>query len=613
LNLLSNIHTPADLRGLSGRELSELCAEIREFLITNLSKTGGHLASNLGVVELTVALHLAFDFDRDRLLFDVGHQSYIHKILTGRTDKFATLRKFGGLSGFPKPAESHYDAFVAGHASNSVSAALGLARARTLRGDTHSVVALLGDGALTGGLAYEGLSDAGDTGEAMVVVLNDNGMSITRNVGGVAKYLSRQRIKPSYLTFKQRYRRFTEKIPGGKLLYRFTHRLKAAIKRAVLQCSMFEEMGFEYIGPIDGHDIKSMTRALELARAFNSPALVHVITQKGRGFTPAERSPETFHGVGLYDPETGETESGGESFSRTFGAVMCELGARSGELCAVTAAMASGTGLAPFKTLFPERFFDVGIAEGHAVTMCAGLAAGGMLPVFAVYSTFLQRGFDMLIHDVSLMRVHAIFALDRAGLVAGDGETHQGVFDVSYLSGIPGMTVFAPTSYAELCDMLSLAVNDFDSPVAIRYPKGEQGSYVRGGTDASLLLRRGSDVTLVTYGILVNDCVEAAEMLAEQGIFAEVIKLGRVCPIDFTHIGASAAKTGRCVVVEDSILCGGVGERIAASLAQLGIAAKFRLLNVGSETPPCGAVPELKRMCGLDAAGIVSAARELMR
>ncbi|MDR2615932.1 MAG: 1-deoxy-D-xylulose-5-phosphate synthase, partial [Oscillospiraceae bacterium] len=511
--MLEKTASPRDLRGLTPAELQALGGEIREFLLKSVSETGGHLASNLGIVELTVALHREFDLSRDRLVFDVGHQCYVHKILTGRRDKFASLRKLGGISGFPKPEESEYDAFIAGHASNSVSVALGLARARTMRGETHSVLALIGDGALTGGLAYEALCDAGCAGEPLIVILNDNGMSITKNVGGMASYLARLRLKPQYLSFKKLYRRVLERLPGGRTLYRLTHTVKTALKHALLHCSMFEEMGFQYIGPVDGHDIDAVGGALRRARALNAPALIHVVTRKGKGYAPSETSPENYHGVSVFDVESGVCGGDGETFSAVFGQTLAELAEREKRIVAVTAAMTSGTGLGYFAEKFPERLLDVGIAEGHAASMAAGLAAGGMLPVFAVYSTFLQRSYDMLLHDVALSGARVIFAVDRAGIVPGDGETHQGVYDTAFLATVPGMKIYAPASLAELRDMLTQAVIFDRGPVAVRYPKGAEGAYRGGGSAPSKRLREGNGVTLVTYGVMVNQALAAADML----------------------------------------------------------------------------------------------------
>ena len=474
--LLDTIHSREDLLRLDHQQQLELCTEIRHFLVAHISRTGGHLASNLGVVELTLALHLVFDTSKDRLVFDVGHQAYVHKILTGRMDKFQGLRTFGGIAGFPKPSESVHDAFIAGHASNSVSVALGMARARTLRGSEEQVIALLGDGAMTGGLAYEGLNDAGASGEPLIVVLNDNGMSIKPNVGGISKHLKLIRTKPGYFGIKMAYRRFTHAVPGGKFLYGITHRLKAFLKRHLVGITLFEEMGFSYIGPVDGSDIGRLTELLRYARELRCPVLLHVITKKGAGYGPAEEMPDRFHGVGAFDSASGATPPARSvTFSSTFGDTMLELAAEDARFCAVTAAMQQGTGLDGFAARYPERFFDVGIAEGHAVAMAAGLAKQGMIPVVAVYSTFLQRAFDMLLHDVGLLQLHVVFAVDRAGLVGEDGETHHGVFDVGYLRQIPGMRVLCPANQAELRIMLRRAALEMQGPVAIRYPRGGDG------------------------------------------------------------------------------------------------------------------------------------------
>ncbi|MDR0838391.1 MAG: 1-deoxy-D-xylulose-5-phosphate synthase [Oscillospiraceae bacterium] len=605
---MEKINSPGDLKRLPESELDALCGEIREFLVNSVSHTGGHLSSNLGIVELTAAIHLSFDLPRDRLVFDVGHQCYVHKILTGRRERFDTLRRFGGLSGFPKPEESEYDAFIAGHASNSVSVALGLARARTLAGEKHSVLALIGDGALTGGLAYEALCDAGCAGEPLIVILNDNGMSITESVGGMARYLSRQRIKPSYLRFKKRYRSFTQKIPGGRALYRLTHALKAMLKRAILHCSMFEEMGFEYLGPVDGHDIKALRRALDRAREMNAPVLLHAVTQKGRGYAPSEGSPELYHGVAVFDPADGALPGTRDTFSSAFGETLTRLAERDGRIVAVTAAMTSGTGLEAFREQFPNRFFDVGIAEGHAAAMTAGLAKGGLLPVFAVYSTFLQRSYDMLLHDVALTSARAVIAVDRAGIVPGDGETHQGVYDAAFLATVPGMKIYAPSSLAELRDMLTEAVLRDTGPVAIRYPKGAEGKYAAGGAEPSRVLKTGVDITLVSYGIMINVALEAAERLATRGISVEVIKLGVLAPLDVATVANSVAKTGKLAILEDSAQSGSVGERLAAATA-----APALLLNTGETPLPGGSVAELRKLCGIDADSVTGAIAEVCR
>lgn len=467
---------PEQLNTLTDIQAKLLCDQLRGQIISSVSRTGGHLASSLGVVEATVAVHRVFNLETDRLVFDVGHQCYAHKILTQRGDQMGTLRKLGGLSGFPKPREHRADAFIAGHASNAVSVALGMARARTLSGEDYSVLAMLGDGAMTGGLAYEGLSDAGQSREQLVVILNDNGMSITKNVGGVAQHLAQQRLKPQYLQFKKFYRRVTGATAVGRGLYRFTHRAKQAVKNAVLHCSMFEDMGFTYLGPVDGHDVNYLTRLLRYAKELNSPVLLHIKTIKGKGYAPAEREPDRFHGVGPFRVEDGAPLSpGGESFSCVFGDALCRLARERDDVAAITAAMPDGTGLTGFAREFPSRFFDVGIAEGHAVSMAAGMAKQRMIPVAAIYSTFLQRAYDMLIHDVAIQNLHVVFGVDRAGLSGEDGETHHGVFDIAYLSSVPGMKIYCPASFEELRAMLRYAVEKVRGPVAVRYPRGEIG------------------------------------------------------------------------------------------------------------------------------------------
>jgi len=614
LGIIDSIDKPSDLKALPADKLDALCGEIREFLIKSVSKTGGHLASNLGVVELTVAVHRVFDTSADRLVFDVGHQSYVHMMLTGRKDGFEQLRRFGGLAGFPRPTESVHDAFIAGHASTSVSAALGIARARTLSRGDYSVIAVIGDGALTGGLAYEGLSDAGESGEPLIVILNDNGMSITKNVGGVARYLSRQRMKPSYETFKKRYRRLMEILPGGQAIHRFTHKIKTVIKEAILHCSMFEDMGLLYIGPIDGHNIERIVQALRWAERYNGPALVHLLTIKGRGYQQSEQSPEDYHGVRPFDRVIGVTESDEKTFSSVFGETLIELAERDPRICAITAAMKSGTGLNSFARRFPERFFDVGIAEGHAAVMAAGMASRGAIPVFAVYSTFLQRSYDMLIHDVAISGLHVVFAVDRAGLVAGDGETHQGLYDVAYLSSVPGMTIFCPASFAELSDMLRYAVDNVTGPVAVRFPRGGEGEYKDGGVDRVKCIREGRDFTLVTYGENINTAVKAAGILDKAGISVEIMKLGCIAPVDMDAIVASVVKTRRLLVLEESAGRGCKGEHIAALLSQRGVAPeKVILQNTGDVLAPCGEIDELRKLCGIDVDSVCQAIRDACR
>ena len=603
------------LAGISDREGTELCAQLRQELVDDVSKTGGHLASNLGAVELTVAIHRVFDTRQDRLVFDVGHQCYCHKILTGRREAMATLRQYGGIAGFPKPVESVHDAFIAGHASNSVAVALGMVRARQALGEHYKVMALIGDGALTGGLAYEGLSNAGACGQQLLVILNDNGMSITPNVGAVADHLARQRLKPQYLTFKRYYRRVMNSGKIGRKVYHFTHKVKQALKQSLLPCSMFENMGFNYVGPVNGHDLTGLTRALRYARELNEPVLLHVKTVKGKGYAPAEENPDAFHGVSPFDPATGKAKKkSGENFSAVFGRTLTQLAQQDRRVCAITAAMMSGTGLSQFQAAFPERFFDVGIAEGCAVSMAAGMAKQGAIPVFAVYSSFLQRAYDMLIHDVAIDKLHVVLGVDRAGLVGEDGETHHGVFDVAFLDSVPGMTVLAPSSYAELAGMLEQAVLHVDGPVAIRYPRGGEGAYQGdAGPGHAAVLRQGDDITLVSYGILINDVLEAAELLAAEGVQAEVVKLNVITPLDPELVLESVKKTKVLLTIEDSAAHSSVGERLAAAVAEAGLRAKVLCRTSGDKFVTHGALSCLKQELGLDSAGIFRAALEEVR
>ncbi len=605
--MLENIRDRKDLLALDSAQDRVLCEEIRAFLVHHIAQTGGHLASNLGVVELTVALHKVYDTKKDRLLFDVGHQSYVHKILTGRQGEFSTLRKLDGLAGFPKPAESEHDAFVAGHASDSVSVALGMARARTLQNADYDIVAVLGDGALTGGLAYEGLNDAGESGEPLVVVLNDNGMSITPNVGAIARHLSKVRLKPGYFGFKRAYRRFAQRVPGGRRLYAIIHRCKAWLRKKLLGVTIFEEMGFEYLGPVDGHDTEQLVFLLQQAKEMGVPVLLHVITKKGKGYAPAEGQPSDFHGVGTFDPNTGMVSAkGAQNFSQVFGEELSAMAAEDMRICGITAAMEHGTGLDGFGKKFPNRFFDVGIAEGHAAAMAAGAAKQGLIPVFAVYSTFLQRAYDMLIEDVALQNLHAVFAVDRAGLVGEDGETHHGLFDVGFLRQIPGMQVFCPSSHGELRRMLREAALNCTGPVAIRYPRGAEGNY----TDAHWAnrLSDNSDLTIVSYGTTINSVLEAAEKLS-----ADVIKLDQIAPLKLDDVMTSVRKTGRLLVVEEAAEVCGVGLEILAALSQNGISCQSRLLNTKNGIVAHGDTASLRKLLGIDADGIYQAARELLQ
>ena len=608
--ILERIHSSADVKKLSEDELVPLCEEIRQELVKTVSQTGGHLAPNLGVVELSVALHRVYDTASDRLVFDVGHQSYVHKMLTGRREQMASLRRYHGLAGYPKPTEADDDAFIAGHASNSIAVALGMARARTLSHDNYQVAAVIGDGALTGGLAYEGLCNAAASGEPMVIILNDNAMSINKNVGGVNSLLQRLRIRPGYLRFKRWYR---DTFKNVSTVYQFNHAIKESLKSWLLPDNIFSEMGLSYLGPVDGHDVRTLETVLRWARDTGETVLVHVLTTKGKGYAYAEQRPDIFHGIGQFDPKTGEVFSQETGFSDAFGKALCDYAAKDEKLVAITAAMTLGTGLKDYAKAYPDRFFDVGIAEGAATAIAGGMARQGLLPVFAVYSSFLQRGYDMLLHDISLMGLHVVFAVDRSGLVGADGETHNGVFDVNYLSSVPGMTIYCPASFRELNDMLGEALYHETGPVAVRYPRGGEGEYLASDCGAEQVVCEGTDLTVVCYGTLINEVLPAVRSLEERGISAEILKLGKLKPNPFTLTLQSLRKTGRLLVVEEVCAAGCVGEQLLAQAEQSRLALKgARLLNLGSGIVAHGAIGELWHEYHLDREGITMAACELV-
>ena len=609
MSILESISCSEDVKKLPEGSLEALCGEIRSFLIENVSKTGGHLASNLGAVELTVALHRVYDSAKDRIVFDVGHQSYVHKILTGRREAFSTLRQYGGISGFPKPCEAVDDAFVAGHASNSVSVALGMAKARTLQGQAYSVAAVIGDGAMTGGLAYEGLTNAAASGEPMVVILNDNNMSIDPNVGGTASLLQRMRVRPGYFEFKRFYREAFSHAPG---LYHFNHNVKEWVKSRVLPDNMLSALGMEYMGPVDGHDIRQLECVLRWAKEMQKPVLVHVLTKKGKGCPYAEAHPELYHGVGPFDPVTGEIQKSGACFSEVFGENLCAMAERDKKIVAITAAMASGTGLDQFARRFPGRFVDAGIAEGHAVAFAAGMAKQGMTPVFAVYSSFLQRGFDMMIHDVSLQGLHVVFGVDRAGIVGSDGETHHGIFDLSYLGTVPGMQILCPASFAELREQMEMAISEMQGPVALRYPRGGEGEYQTASREEEQLIREGSDVTIVCCGVMVNEALAAARILENRGISAEIVKINLITQKAYPVTLASLHKTGHLIAAEEVCVAGCLGSRILSQACEQNIFPLCaRLLNLGKGIVAHGDRKLLMRDAGIDAESIASAAAEL--
>jgi len=618
VGILEKVNSHEDLLALSNQEREQLCGEIREFLIDSVSKTGGHLAGNLGVVELSVAIETVFNTMEDRLVFDVGHQSYVHKLLTGRRADFARLRQYGGISGFPKPAESPSDSFVAGHASNAVSIALGMARARTLLGKDYHVVALIGDGACTGGMAYEGLNDAAVSGEPMIIILNDNEMSIGKNVGGLSRHLSRLRSSRNYVNAKQLYRRIMKRTSLGRSLYQWSSRVKNRLKRFLLPSTIFENMGFTYLGPADGHDLPGLISLLSTAKDFGEPVLVHVTTTKGKGYRFAEEDPAKFHGISRFDPATGKKLGPKkETFSASFGKKMVELAREDPRVCAITAAMPGGTGLLSFQAQFPKRTFDVGITEEHAVSMAAGLAKQGMIPVVAIYSTFLQRGFDQLMEDVGMLQMHVVLAVDRAGLVGDDGPTHHGVFDVGFLRQIPGMRILTPVSFAEQRDMLTWAVEKYTGPVAVRYPRGSEGSYSQSdfsGEKGSevCLHRQGQDVVFVTYGMMLYNVLEAAEILARGGIQATVLRLLCVCPVPAEEAARRLPENAPVIVVEETACNSGIYQDLAWQLRRNCPELRVEGLNLGTGYVPQGSQEELYKHCGLDGASIAAYAREVL-
>lgn len=617
VNILENVNSHEDLARLSDQQREELCREIRSFLVSNIAKTGGHLASNLGVVELSVALETVFDTSIDRLVFDVGHQSYVHKMLTGRQADFAHLRQFGGMAGFPKPGESKTDSFVAGHASSSVSIALGMARARTLLKQNYNVVALLGDGASTGGMVYEGLNDAAVSGEPLIVVLNDNAMSIDRNVGGIATHLMRLRTTKRYFDFKKCYKRLLNKLPYGKALYRLSSNVKGRLKRALIGTTIFENMGFAYLGPVDGHDLPNLIQLLQNAKEMACPVLIHVRTLKGKGYLPAEVHPSMFHGIGQFDPASGNLlKPSAPSFSSALGEEMLELAHEVPNLCAITAAMPSGTGLSEFKHKYPERTFDVGIAEEHAVSMAGGLAKQGMVPVVAIYSTFLQRSFDQIMQDIALLRLHVVLGVDRAGLVGEDGETHHGVFDVGYLHQIPHMTILAPANRAELKDMLRWAVKVGTGPIALRYPRGGDGEISESAWKDTMTPivkhHSGNRAVLISHGVLTNQVLEAAHRLDDQGIQVTVLRMMNLFGYDSKDLFAMLPHGAPVFIFEETCANSGIHENIAWRLHQIDPNIRVYGVDLGAEFVTHGKIPVLLKKAGLDSDSIAQFVREMI-
>ena len=609
--VLDKIKKANDIKKLSPQEVDILRDEIREFLIDSISVTGGHLASNLGVVELTMALHLSLDLPTDKIVWDVGHQSYTHKILTGRKDGFASLRKFGGMSGFPKTDESDCDCFNTGHSSTSISAGLGLAMARQITGDDYHVVSVIGDGALTGGMAYEALNNASSIESNFIIVLSDNNMSISENVGGVSHYLSGFRTADAYRDLKNNVMNSLNQIPVyGERMVKRIRNTKSSIKQLFIPGMFFEEMGIIYLGPVDGSDIGEMCRIFEEAKRVDGPVLVHVITKKGAGYLPAEKFPARFHGAEPFDIATGlpKNKRTKANYTDVFSTVMVKAGERNEKLVAITAAMADGTGLRRYRRCYPKRFFDVGIAEGHAVTFAAGLAKAGLIPVFAVYSSFLQRGFDQIIHDVCIQNLHVIFAIDRAGLVGSDGETHQGIFDISYLSQIPNMTVLAPKNKWELSDMIKFAI-DFDGPIAIRYPRGlaydglkEYRSPIRFAKSETIF--KGTDVAILALGSMVKTAETVCGILKEHGITATLINARFAKPFDGEVIKSLTAYHHTIVTMEENVKSAGFGEHVAEYLEDNGIDLKLINISIPDAYVEHGNVDKLKEMLKIDALSV---------
>ncbi|WP_069988994.1 1-deoxy-D-xylulose-5-phosphate synthase [Massilioclostridium coli] len=603
-SLLSRINSPRDLDQLTDAELKRLCAEIRTCIIQTVSKTGGHLASNLGVVELTVALHRAFESPKDKIVWDVGHQCYTHKLLTGRREQFSTLRQENGISGFPRPYESEHDSFMAGHSTNSISAACGIARAELLKGSNRSVIAVIGDGAFTGGMAYEALNNAAGL-HNLIVILNYNEMSISKTVGSFARYLANLRSEPTYLKTKSSLENILDHTPVvGKGLKKVLSSSKKGIKNMLYHSNFFTDLGFAYLGPVDGHNLEELSRAMNWAKNADKPALIQVFTTKGKGYSKAEQNPGAYHGVSNFDIEQGNPDFIEEdSFSTAFGKELERIGRMDKKVCAVTAAMKYGTGLQYFSSTCRDRFFDVGIAEEHAVTFCSGLACNGMRPVFAVYSTFLQRGYDQIIHDAAISRNHVVLAVDRAGIVGNDGETHQGIFDAAYLSHIPGVTVYSPADYEETCIFLKKALYEIDGVVAVRYPRGSEPKlpeFQEKNTDYQWIGE--GNCLIVTYGRISADAIQAAQKLGEVCPTA-VLKLNRISPLPEEAV-KKASQYQRIFFFEEGIRLGGIGEHFLNALNQYGFQGSYTLTAIDHFIPQASVESSLKQL-HLDRDGMI--------
>lgn len=602
-NLLEQINSPKDLKKLTLEEKETLSQEIRDLIIDVTSKNGGHVASNLGVVELTIALHSIFDTPNDKIVWDVGHQCYVHKILTGRREEFQNIRKLGGISGFPKICESEYDNFNTGHSSTSISIATGMARARDILNENYEVVAVIGDGSLTGGMALEALNDAGSSKTNVKVILNDNEMSISKNVGGIPLYLSKMRTKTGYTRSNRKIKAIVNKIPYiGKPIISFAHYTKQIIKRAVFRNMYFEDIGFTYLGPVDGHDIKKLEDILERSKKINGPVLIHVVTKKGKGYKLAEENPDKFHGISAYDKETGEVKKS-KNYSKVFGEKLVKMASEDKRIVAVTAAMRDGTGLKEFAEKFPDRFFDVGIAEQHALGLIAGMARAGLKPVLPIYSSFLQRGYDQIIHDIALSGIPVTVCIDRSGIVGNDGETHQGIFDLSFLSSIPNIVIMAPKNFEELDKMLEFGVN-LDKPVFIRYPRGGENFSFESTEDIELgkaeIVQEGTDLSIIAIGNMVGRAEEVASLLPEKSV--EIINARFLKPLDEETILNSIRKTGYCITIEDNLLKGGLGSAVVEAVNKSDI-QDVKIKNFGYDDTfvEHGTVKELEDKYGLSA------------
>lgn len=600
-NLLEQINSPKDLKKLTLEEKETLSQEIRDLIIDVTSKNGGHVASNLGVVELTIALHSIFDTPNDKIVWDVGHQCYVHKILTGRREEFQNIRKLGGISGFPKICESEYDNFNTGHSSTSISIATGMARARDILNENYEVVAVIGDGSLTGGMALEALNDAGSSKTNVKVILNDNEMSISKNVGGIPLYLSKMRTKTGYTRSNRKIKAIVNKIPYiGKPIISFAHYTKQIIKRAVFRNMYFEDIGFTYLGPVDGHDIKKLEDILERSKKINGPVLIHVVTKKGKGYKLAEENPDKFHGISAYDKETGEVKKS-KNYSKVFGEKLVKMASEDKRIVAVTAAMRDGTGLKEFAEKFPDRFFDVGIAEQHALGLIAGMARAGLKPVLPIYSSFLQRGYDQIIHDIALSGIPVTVCIDRAGIVGNDGETHQGIFDLSFLSSIPNIVIMAPKNFEELDKMLEFGVN-LDKPVFIRYPRGGENFSFESTEDIELgkaeIVQEGTDLSIIAIGNMVGRAEEVASLLPEKSV--EIINARFLKPLDEETILNSIRKTGYCITIEDNLLKGGLGSAVVEAVNKSDIQdVKIKSFGYDDTFVEHGTVKELEDKYGL--------------